>query len=439
VKHFDKGAYYLIALIFIISFNKGVLELIGVSSTVTQLTIEVLIIILFLKALPRILQKGKMIGVGLLYVSILLVVTILSFLLSNVNILELILFFRKYYLYILFFYALFNIRLSTEVKDRLIKLLIILFLIQIPAAFIKLIVLGGTLEKIVGTISVGEGSLATTMPLLAIVFLISNYLIYKKIKYAFLILLFIAIGLISNKMGILFYVGIMFVTLTYIYSLKQTKGFNFINIFFIKKMSIISILLVFIFAAFVSLNPRANPENVVGGSIDLEYLAEYVDNYQNLKIKSTHIEGEGRFDAPIVAYDRLERKGISSILLGFGPGDIIKSMFSKYDNPLLQKYNIGYGGRLGLVQIMMQIGFIGVLIFTLFHLLLFKKVLKTYWRTNDKNFQVYNLTAIGLSIYFFLEFYTYSSGMLQSPGVTLVYYFAMYYVLSKVNKNQKEI
>ena len=417
----------------------GALGLLGLSETNLQLSIEFLIVLLFTYSLLNVLKNKKFIGSGLIINLLLLSIITISFLLTDVNNIQMILFIRKFGIYYLFFYALFNINLGTIQKDKLLKLIVFLFLIQIPAAFIKLIVLG-TQEKIVGTISIAEGSLATIMPLMAISYLIANYLEFKNVKYIVLILLFLAIGLISNKMGILFYVIILFVVLSYFYSIKSSKGFSFLNIIFIKKMIIVSVILVLIFLAFISLNPRANPEGVVGGSIDIEYLINYTDRYQNLKIKGSRVEGDGRFEAPLVALDRLGEGGLLNVLLGFGPGDIIKSSFTSFQDPLLSKYNIGYGGRLALVWILMQIGFIGLILVLFFNLLLFKKLWAVY-KTNStsEKFSVIVLTSLGFSLIYFLDFFTYSAGMIQSPGMATVYYFAIYYVLSYEQHIEKTI
>ena len=429
----DKFNYYLIASIFILAFTKGIPELLGFPETIIQLFIELLIFILFTNSLFFILKHRRVRGPGLVVNFYLFTIIFISFLFTNVSTLQLILFLRKFAIYYLFFYALFNINISLIHKEKLIKLIIFLFLIQIPAAFIKLAALGGTLEKIIGTMSVHEGSLATIMPLIAISYLIANYLEFRKIKYIILILLFMAIGLISNKMGILFYIMLLFISMAYIHS--KSKYF-LPNAVLIQKLFIGSIFLTIIFVLFVTLNPRANPEHKVGGSIDLEYLQNFTVKYQTLDQK-TGVEGDGRFDAPFVAFDRLSDGGIVNILFGFGPGEIIKSSYTRYKKPLLEKYNIGYGGRIGLVWTLMQIGFVGMILFLLFHIVLFKKIWNVFKVKNtNKEFHILALTTVGFSVIYFLDFFTYSTEMIQNTGIATTYYYAIYYILT--NKNDFE-
>lgn len=431
--------FYLIALIFVLTFTKGVLEIYGVSETIVQLIVDALIMLVFSYSFLYILKNKKIKGPGLGINFILLAIILISFLLTGSNEVLMILFIRKFGIYILFFYALFNIGLNDIEKEKLLKLLVILFLIQIPAALFKLVVIGAQ-EDFIGTMSIQSGSLATIMPMMAISYLIARYLEFKKTKDLVFILLFIGIGLISLKMGILFYVMFLFIVLSYFYSLKHTKGFNLLNVIFVKKMIAVSVILSLIFAAFVSLNPRANPEGVVGGSIDIDYLKNYIDQYQHLKYEHISLEGEGRFDAPGVALDRLNNKGLIHVLFGFGPGDILKSSFNPYEFPLREKYNIGYGGRLGLVWVMMQLGLVGVIVFVLFHLVLFERLWRVYIRksTGIKE-RALALGILGFPIIYMLDFFTYSSLLIIESGVTCAYYFAIFYILTSYRNSDEKV
>lgn len=423
----DKLNYFLIVSILILSFSKGALELLGFSETILQLLIEFLILILFSFALLFIFKRKKIRGPGIFINVLLLAVILLSFFLTNVSILQLVLYLRKLFVYYLFFYALYNINLTQVYRDKILKLIIVLFLIQILAAFIKLIVLGGTLEKIVGSMSVGEGSLATIMPLVAITYLIVNYLEFRKFKYIVFILLFISIGLISNKMGILYYIVLMYLVLSIIHS--NSKYF-LPNLKLLRELFIGTIFLSIIFAMFVTLNPRANPEHKVGGSIDFQYLKDWTIRYQTVEL-DTGVEGDGRFDAPFVALDRMSSGGIINLLLGFGPGDIIKSGFTPYKDPLLEKYNIGYGGRIALVWTLMQIGIIGMILLLSFHILLLIKLWNFHkFERINKEFYILSLTGLGFSIVYFLDFFTYSTQLIKNPGMAIVYYFSIYYILT---------
>ena len=418
---------YLIYWIMILSFSKGLLAILGINETISQLIIEFLILLLFSIAVSNILRRKKINGLGLLINLLLLFVILLSFILTSIESIKPILFLRNFFIYYIFFYSLFNINLRSRQKEKIKKLIFYLFLIQVIAAFIKLFIIGTT-ENFIGIMSISEGSIATIMPLFAIVYLLSNYLIYKYIKYLILILLFISIGLISKKIGIIFYIGILYIYLIYISS--STKNI-FLNMVLIQKFFKSIIYFSIIFSLFISLNPRTNPEHIVGGSIDIEYLISYSEAYQTLNTRENMgIEGDGRFDAPGIVLNKMFDTGIINVLFGFGPGELVKSTLTKYKKPLLEKYHIGYGGRLGLIWITMQIGLIGLVLFLTFHILLYKKVKKIYNRTKDKQYRVYLMTFLGFSIIYFLDFFTYSPSMILNPGLVLVYFYTFYYVLT---------
>lgn len=429
--------FYIISIIFILSFMKGVLELLGIPETFQQLLIESLIMLLYIYSLLKLVQDKKMYGPGFYINSLLIVVIFISFLITDVNNIQLVLFIRKLLIYYMFFYAVYNIDFEKEQADKILTLIKFLFIVQIIGAFVKLGLIG-TLEKIVGTMTVQEGSVATIMPLLAISYLIAHYLEFKNKKAIIFVFLFIAIGLISNKLGILFYVMFLFIFHSYLYSYKHSG--TFLNILFLRKMTMVLVLLVVIFAAFVSLNPRANPENKVGGSIDIDYLVQFIDDYQHLQLKgaAARQEGNGRFEAPFVALDRLSERGFLHVLFGLGPGEIIKSSFVAYRDPLLEKYNIGYGGRIGLVWTMMQIGLIGVMLLVAFHFILFKKVLKLYFsadKNTEKKYLVIILGVLGFIALYFIDYFSYSKKLLLTPGIVLTYYFLIYYVLVHIKEN----
>jgi hypothetical protein len=194
----------------------------------------------------------------------------------------------------------------------------------------------------------------------------------------------------------------------------------------------------------VSINPRANPENKIGGSIDMDYLIDYTKNYQTLDLENG-VEGDGRFEAPFVALEKLYEGGVKNIIFGFGPGVIVQSSFVEFDNPLLEIYNIGYGGRIGFVWLIMQIGILGLIMFLMFHLYLFIRIWNIYMnKKHTPNSKILTLTTMGFSIIFFIDIFTYSSELILSPVPVLTYYYSIYYILTSTNfkyitKYKKEI
>jgi len=421
--------FYIIISIFFIGFFKGTMALLGLNETITQASIDFLIIILFSSSIISILKRKKLIAPYFVIFMFLTTTILISFLFSDVKTILLIVFLRKFYLYFLFFYALFNIELTRQQIEKLKKLILILFAIQVPAALIKLFTIG-IREKIVGTMSIAEGSLATIMPLLAIAYYFSTYLYRKRLKYTIGIILFLGVGLMSGKKAIIFYMIILFLYMVYI---QAHPKFFIPRMVFFKKLLFIVVLTSILFPLFISLHPRLNPEHKFGGSIDFDYISKYVQKYNTKKPSSLEGEGQGRFDAPAVVFSRLDDGGLLKILLGFGPGEIVKSGFSKYHDPLLEKYNIGYGGRQGWLWISMQIGTIGMIIIALFHILILKRLIRISKETSlHEDEKIIVLSAIGFIIIYLLDYFSYSRNFMTNPGVAATFYFTLYYIFTQI-------
>jgi len=418
----EKLNFYLIVAILILSFTKGALAVLGLSETITQLMIEGLIVLLFFRSILAIIhKKGEIQGTGLTIQLLLLSSIFISFLLTQVNTIQYVLFLRNFLIYYLFFYALFNLPLTTQHRNGIKKLILVLFGLQILFALIKWITIG-TEENYIGSISISEGSIATIMPLFAISYLLARYFVEEKMSYILWIILFIGVSLMSNKMGILFYVIFLYFYLAYIHA-------NF-SVTFLKKTLLGIFYLSLLFMAFVSLNPRANPEHRVGGSVDIAYLFDYLEKYQTLKSREAQgIQGDGRFDAPAIVVDRLAQKGTLTLLFGFGPGELIKSSFTPYENPLRDKYHIGYGGRLGSLWLLMQLGFVGLLLGMGFHLRLYQKVKHYYQhRIINQEHKILLITFMGLSAIYFIDMLSYSPSLIFNPALILTYLYTFFYI-----------
>lgn len=169
----------IIYLIFTLCFTQGLLEIfLNIYPEDSRLLIEILIFILFFETF---ISKSKNFRLPYFkYIFLFVIFSIISFFINDSSPLELILFLRRYLIYFLFFYALYNLNLKDQERIKINRYLIILFLAQIPSSFVKFLILGVS-EGHVGTIAVLGGSIGTIMPLFAISFTISFYL-YKKIN-----------------------------------------------------------------------------------------------------------------------------------------------------------------------------------------------------------------------------------------------------------------
>jgi hypothetical protein len=262
-------------------------------------------------------------------------------------------------------------------------------------------------------------------------YIISIYLGEKNYKVLLLLPLFILIGLASGKIAIIIYLIFIFILLLSVFSYKNSGYIVNVKIL-IKYLSISTLFLIILGGLFVSLNPRLNPEGRVGGSINIEHIQKYMDKYNNADTmayaKSLGIKGQGRSDAHGAVYDLLSKSGVLAVLFGYGPGDIVMSSYKGYADPFLQKYHIGYGGRIGYLWLSAQIGYVGAMLWALFHISLLIKMAKfKRIRKEDSDYK-YILTFYGFSAIFFLDYLTYSSTFLLDPAAILVYYFLYVYI-----------
>ncbi len=417
------------------AFNEGLFAIFGLSEAINKIIVNMIAIILFLIASHYMFKerKIKIFSFGLLV--LLVIVSLMSFLLNSVRLLHLVFFFKIFILPFLFFITLMNIPFLEIQREKILKFIMILFLIQIPAAVIKISLIGFQ-EDYMGTLSIEGGSLATVVPLIAISYIFS-YVVYNPSKKKFLLLipLFIFVAVSCSKLGIVPYLFILLILL-YFFN-EKNKIFNINTLLAVFKFSIVGFTVLYIF---VTMTPRANPDNEVGGRVDLEYAIKFTETYTSRENKETKLIGVARKDAPLAVLNILSDKGIIHILFGMGPGDIIMSSFLPYHNPMIEKYHLGYGARTGFIWTMMQIGIIGSFIYLLFHILLFRRVFVRYKSNTNIEHKVMFLTTIGVSIVFFLDYFTYSPSLTTNQAMVYTYFYLFYYIL-KFNheENYQEI
>jgi len=419
-----RTAYYILYIIFILSFFQGVLsQFFTISESFTRILIHILILTLISFSFLSLIHKKAIYKKTTLLFSFLLLTIFISAVLNNMQFAMVLLFLRAYILPLLFFYALIIIDLTKKQQKNLLKLLIILFLIQIPATIYKLLTIGPG-ENIIGTVSIDSGSVATILPLLAISFIILYNDFYKKRIYLLLIPLFILIGIASMKLAIIVYlVALMFFIFSLNNNLKilfSMRTVKYIIMFFILSSSMIFVIL------------NTNARLLKHGQFNLDYAIKYVETYTQRDRGVGDAKGASRLSAVPVVFNLLEQKGFEHVLLGFGPGDIIKSSLSKYSNPAYEKYQLGYGVRTGFLQLTMQIGIIGAILYLSIHIIIFLMLFNN--KKNIINYSVNDalilLIAISFIFIFLIDFFSYSTVLMKQTAMTLTYFFILAYAIS---------
>ena len=273
--------------------------------------------------------------------------------------------------------------------------------------------------------SIEAGSLATIIPLITIAYIFSYYLYRTNKKVLLLIPAFIFVAISCSKLGIVLYLLIILLILYYIYEKSR-----FFSLKTIKSGTIFIIVSYLVLYTFVIMTPRANPDGVVGGRFDLAYALKFAETYTSRKNKEEMLVGVARKDAPMAVLNIMSKKGMLYVLLGFGPGDIVMSSYlEEYYDPLYEKYHLGYGARTGLIWTTMQIGVLGTFLYLLFQFILAGRVYHEYKISTDIQHKILLLATIGVSIIFFLDYFTYSASLIIQPAMALTYFYIFYYTL----------
>lgn len=429
---YNRIIYILLSLIIILAYFRGALEIIGIEQFTSRLIIQLLIVALFILSLFKMSVREKfIINNGLLIGLIGLFFTILiSFLLNDYGFKYLLLFIKEMIFPFIFIISLINIELPKLYLKKSFRLLIALAIIQILATIIKLFSVG-IMESYIGTMSIKSGSIATIFPLMAISFIWVNYLYSNKKRLLLYIIPFMLIGLASAKLAIVPYAIVIISILSiFRYSIKKLLNYKiYLNIIIIVSISLIMIY------AFGRMNPRINTENIFDKNKIIVFVARYITR----DLDASGYEGSSRLVAVGLVFERIRAEGISHILFGMGPGHIVKSRFNYYVEPLRSIYGFGYGARTGFIWIFLQIGLIGVVLFTFIHLRFLQILLKYNKKRLDYKSKVMTLTAIGCSVIFFIDYFTYSSITILHPTIYITYYYIIYYGLStnRINRISK--
>ncbi|MHA1342692.1 MAG: hypothetical protein ACTSQG_01790 [Promethearchaeota archaeon] len=424
---------FFLFLLFTIPFLAGSLELLGfLSVNYYNYIIEFFILGLFINQYIK--KKGNIRLDGLVYILIFIGICIFSKLINNTSFLQLFLYLKRILIPIIFFWYLRNLRLKENEYKLFNRIIITLFLSQIPVAIGKYFIVGQT-ERYMGTMTIFGGSLTTAFALFGIVIFLTFFIYYKKKLYLIPIGGFFLFALIGAK-KVMFLIAPLMILLMYFFSIRR------INPILILKRSITAFLLAIpIFYFSIVLHPALNPENKIGGSFNVEYLTKFFQDYLFPDREIQGVRYYGRGEAFIGVWNLFKQKeNTSHLFLGFGPGDLIMSQFidlpsfsiRRIEDLIAYKYNIGYGGRSGLLWNILQVGLLGVIVFLSYYFSLFKKVFTM--RKKYKKVNILIVLMLGLIAIWIFDFFTYSRIMLESYPVVLPFFWFLNQTL-KINKN----
>jgi len=396
-----KDKTFLTVLLSLV-FTQGIFEMLGVFSlTITRLIIETIILLFFIKIVFR---KDRIIFPSFLLYMGFVCICLASGLANDKTFLEILMFFRRYGFLYLFLVAVINSRLGYKDKNKIEKLIIIFFILQVPVTIIKYISLGVTEQVVIGTINPTLGSLPAIYPM-AVISVSFSFFLYKKLsvfQLASIIAASIFFGFAGAKRATVPYAIVGLLLTTFIFLLKEKYVLHFLK--FIPILAFVGCAVLYFG---LRLTPDLNPQNKVWGKFDVNHAIEYYDRYSNRSIGGA--EGSGRINA-IGASFRLLVADKIQLFFGKGAGDLIMSSFSRFEKDPGEnfKYNLGYGIRTGFLQVLLQVGILGSLfLFSIYYRILVKQF-ESYFRSKDKKQSAHILAAIGLTTTFIIDTFSYS-------------------------------
>lgn len=257
-----------------------------------------------------------------------------------------------------------------EEIDYLNRLICYLAISQIFASLIKFIIVG-IREPYIGTMASHEGGITTVFSLVCFCAGFEFFLQTKEKKCLLLMIGFLLFGIIGEKRALAFLIPLLcFITII----LHAYLSDSFLQQ--IKKIIIAVFLAPLFFVVVCVLNPSLNPEKKVGGSFNIEYVINFTQDYNEGKKNEV-----GRGQAHDKIFEKISNSDLYNQLFGFGTGTLIASSFNKdgyLEDALNKRFGVGYSLGIGSLNILVQIGLLGLITYLgMFVYLLFVLMKKT--------------------------------------------------------------
>ena len=421
----------LITLVILLVFFIGIIEQFNIKLFYVNILIEGLVLILLVRTVISVSgsrKEFKLPGIRIFFIFSLVV--IISALVTASNIYQSYLYYRFFLTPYLFMLIMVNIRLPEYGIRKIIDFFQFLFVFQLVATVVKLLVLG-TPEHPVGTIIVAGGGVATFIPLIAAGFLLSRYyIIERKRLYLILIFVFTLIAYASQKRGTFVFLPVVFVFFIVMLGEVDIRSRAFHKkVIYLITTFIISIIILIVGAKKI---PMMNPEGSKNGSFDLNFLIESSMEYNTLQGDYAY----GRFASFVQVNKILENSQFVTKLFGFGP-ETLKG--STRGDGRFERFGVG-GTCPGISYQIVQIGYVGAglwLLLMLYYGFMIFKILKKeqvrYWKSIGMgslvlvflfvvDYLTYSITFIGV--------YAFSFTIAASFGLMM----RRYYLMSSQNK-----
>ncbi|NOU58417.1 hypothetical protein [Marinifilum caeruleilacunae] len=389
-------------------FFTGLMQLMGFSSAIYKIGVPFLLFVLL--GLQIIESWGKFKTPFIGWIAVFSGVSVLSTFINGLDTFSLI-YFLIYTLISYFYFLVLINEDSVLLIKKVVGFIKILVLLQVPAAILKFISKGQSEDGIIGTLTIQGGSVSTIFPLFVILILFSIFLFQAKLKYLYAIGAFILFAIIGDKRAILLFIPLFFIIGSYVY-VRLSKLELFTKLY--HKLFIVGLFGIVAFVFVAKTNRTLNPEHSRWGSVDLYYIGNYIQEYtQGNSEDKAQLR---RKDGLLYFINHMKNEKTQTAILGDGAGKLIQSQYNTRSGLMLDEYGVRYGGRMGFVWLLTQVGFLGVTIYLLFYCKLFAYVWKYYI-----HHPIY-LAFLLLTLLFFVDTFIYSYVFLRFEFVKGLYF-----------------
>ncbi len=375
---------------------RGLFEIIGILSTSNLIALLLILLAAFLTTFQ------KKVYVPLLATLLIFLGSgLISMILNSSDLMSYVLYNRTVIVFpFIFLFLMANEKYLKNTK--LIRDIFLIFLIlQIPAYFIKFFILGFS-EDPAGTISAREGSATTLLSLIGVVYFFTRYLSAKsKMLSLIMIFLFIVISQINEKRAVLILIPLI---MFYIYyqTIKDRKR---INLIIFNSFLIILLLLPLWVYLIARINPFLNPSGELFGEFDINFLVAFISSY--VYRPDVEVYDYSRIQSILYVFNFMLSSDPIQLIFGQGVGTLSPGKFD-----VAESIGVRYGARMGFIWILLQHGFLGLMLIIYFF---YNLIGRLGLIDAPKNYQRQYILTKSLLVILAFDFFFYSSTTLFYP------------------------
>jgi O-antigen ligase len=233
---------------------------------------------------------------------------------------------------------------------------------------------------------------------------------------------FIAFGLIGGKRALFLYLPVVVLFIGFYMRERLKRAFVY--------LILVSVLILLTGYLSIRLMPTLNPQQRVGGEVDLDYVLNYLTHYTMARFEGS---SGGRVITSIQVFEILRSEGLPSVLFGLGPGTYMETRFEALQTTLVETDSlpIKYGVP-GSSWLAIQVGYVGAFIYHLLFIVILAYAARFFKTETDPYWKAFGLGMVGFSFVMFLISLTYWPVFIDDLLPLIYFMLAGFLVLKKI-------